>query len=234
MSELAIPNVVVGVHLSTRWDKAKRRIPEYSSAKGMMLTINNVYAGRFDTTRALIYDESELPVAIDELLRLGLPIVGFNLYNYSWRVLARDFDVSSLLKLSIDVFQAVWDIVNADFLAGRGKKVSTRGQLTLTDLLFNNFDDYKPAVDIPLRASEPVALWHKFVSTGLLKVGEKPVKLNKKVGLQMIGSAPRFATAKDWARELWDQGSTLGSPLPGFRSERDTGIRPRYAPYLNL
>jgi hypothetical protein len=233
MADEKIPDVVAGVQMSTRWDKAKRRIPEYSTTTSMMVTINNVYQDRFETTRALVYKSEELTDALDELAELALPIVGFNLYNYSWRVLCRDFDMKNIIPLSIDLFQGLWDLVNAEYLAGKGKKASTSGQLTQIDLLFNNFENFRPGADIPHRSNEPVALWHKLLTTGVLKVGAKPAKLNKRIGMQMIGATPRFPTAREWAQVLYDQGSTLGSPVAGFRNETRKVIRDRYKPYLS-
>src|ERR1035437_5111913 len=152
MADPKIPEVVAGVQMSTRWDKAKRRIPEYSSTISMMVTLNNVYQDRYETTRALVYKEDELADALAELTELAIPVVGFNLYNYSWRVLSRDHDMKNVIPLSIDVFQGVWDLINADFLAGKGKKASTSGQLKQIDLLFNNFDRFRPGTSIPHRS----------------------------------------------------------------------------------
>lgn len=230
-----IPEGLLAVHLSTKQSRAMAHLPELSAPTTLRVMAISVDAARDKRDQQLMVFEGSAAIAdgLEMLRTTPAPVLGFNLFNHHYRALAMDYDLTGVIKKSIDVFLALWQLTNGASIAATGKPATSSGDLKLNSLMFDNFSDYRPDPDPRFRCKDVAALWSRVLSAGEVNVGGRAVALEPASIARLTGAAPFFSTPKAWASSLMLQGSVLGVTGRGFSKHRTKIFAPRYEKYLD-
>lgn len=230
-----IPEVLMCVHLSTRQGQAMRHLPEYARPSTLRISPITVSSGCALEQRSMMVFEGdeEISKGIETLLESDLPILGFNLFNHSFRALSREYPIGPLIPRSIDLFLGLWQLTNGASIKACGTRTTNSGDLKLNTLMFDNFDDYEPQPNNPARCKDIADLWIQTITSHRVNVGGITHKLTKAVGLRLLGYEKFYEQPRSWALSLAMTGSVLGVTSRGHTKYDSKVFGPRYRAFID-
>ncbi len=201
----AIPESVFVAHLQTTYSPQKRSLPEYRHARLLEISTAAVINGELEFGNYWHYPAGEIDRGIALLDSSPMPVVGFGLFNHSYRVLFREFDLAALVPRTIDVLDTALTLA---YCAQPAKR--RQGSLTLKALAVNNGLTWAGPIRTVAR------LWLTMLQLRAVNIGDETLKLDKSALARLSGRTPRFASVESWGRELATKGSTTPFPLARF------------------
>lgn len=205
-SDPSRPGRVAAVAVGVLWGRRHEPRPELLPVTEVgVVTINRESGEPFVESRLLLTG-SDLPLAAEHLLDLGLPIVGFNPLGFDLVALEALCDVAPLLARTIDVRSTLHDLV-PDLVAAEGVDAFPRhgeyGVLNPHGLAESNLGLLPGAGDDARGDAElAAALWHRIGSTGRAMIAGRTHVLDDDQLALLRGERPRFDSAAAWRAAL--------------------------------
>lgn len=234
---------VLAVQPRTYRNKTQRLVPEWSQLVGFGVCVHRVSDGGIYGSSHMSYVEDQVKAGFDAIDATLLPIVGYNLFGYSYRAIAAaayreagegaladlPYDLSGIIPRSIDVMDIVRESVRAHSTSGELASMP-HGALRLPVVLEHNETDVY-AFDAAAPAEAAGELWYYLVDRGQVNVAGKTYEIPAEQMAILRGEAPRFASAGEWARAIALHGWLTDRKAPGYRYMQKT-LERVYAPYL--
>lgn len=182
------------------------------------------------------------------LASTALPIVGFNAFNWDWRLVAADgfrlvrdgaqpslpYDFTSVIPRTIDLQDALIETYLHARTAGDQTPFIPFGSFSLPALLEHN-DTSRVPQDPGRPIHSVAALWFLAASERSICLAGHQYEIPPYVHDWLIGKTPRFATATNWLVQIrefgWsrDEVAAYGSSP---REKQRTYLSQVYDPYL--
>lgn len=271
MNPLAGEPVLV-VKPQTRRHSNARFIPENASLQGFDVQVhrveeagiygNAIWQYRNDPERTALepgpldamgelpyeYVEDQVVAGFAAVSSTALPIVGFNLLNYGWRVVAADgirrvrdtgaanppYDFTDIIPRTIDLQDAIVETALEARRSDSSLPPVKHGAFKLATLLEHN-DIRLVAQNVAFPADPLGALWYFMVAGGKISVDGTTHTIPERVMLQLSGEVARFDDAMTWIVQVRENGWTRDVRVGNYRQveRRLTGVYDVYLAALS-
>lgn len=203
------PDRIAAVAVGVLWGRRHEPRPELLPVTEVGVVVVDCSEGEALVEARYLLRGSDLSLAADHLLDLGLPLVGFNPLGFDWLALEALCDVEPLLPHTIDVRSTLQDLV-PDLVAAEGVDSFPRrgeyGVLNAHGLAEANLGFLPGAGDDARGEAElAAALWHRITATGRAMIAGRSHTLSDDQLARLCGAQPRFDSTAAWREALADR-----------------------------
>lgn len=223
-----VPDRIAAVSVGVLWGRKHRETrPELLPVTEIGIVIVDTADGEPVVERRELLTGSDLMIAPDHLLDLGLPIVGFNALRFDWVALDALASCDQLIPATIDIYSALYpcvsEIVDAEGVSGF-PVTGEYGVLHPHRVAETNLGFLPGGGDDPLGEAElAAALWHHFVTFERAVAAGRTHPLENESLELLAGERKAFDTAAAWREML----AARPEPTPYRRRNRHQVTFPR-------